>query len=386
MARTKKKGWSYSTGERGRNRVRVFEHDSGMLMLEFRDEGKRTRISLGHRDRDRAKREADEAAAGLAKTELRPTEAEPREVTLQELFDIYGREVSPTKGERSQRYDRVASTMFVRYLGADRAVTTLSLREWDRFIKDRRAGRIGPGEAPWQRVGDRTIERDLRFLMAVFNWATMAGDGRAGVLLDRNPFKGYKAPKEKNPRRVSISNDEYRAMLSVSQRIDWRFHVALRLAHETGHRIGAIRQLRWADIDLENGMIRWRAETEKTGYEHATPMTREARDALESARSRNPGIGEAPVLPAPQDASQPVSKDLARDWWSRAERLAGLDPKRGRGWHSLRRKFASDFKQVPLKTLCQLGGWKTHATVLMCYQQVDEGELREALGSRRTGT
>jgi len=386
MARTRKKGWSYSTGERGRNRVRVFEHDSGTLMLEFRDEGRRTRISLGHRDRDRAKRAADEAAAKLTTADLRPEEAERQEVTLQTLFDIYGREVTPTKGERSQRYDRVASKMFVRYLGADRVVATLSLREWDRFIKDRRAGRIGPGEAPWQPVRDRTVERDLRFLMAVFNWATMAGDGRAGVLLERNPFKGYKAPKEKNPRRVSISNDEYRAMLSVSERIDWRFHVALRLAHETGHRIGAVRQLRWADIDLENDMIRWRGETEKTGYEHVTPMTREARDALEWARSKNPGIGEAPVLPAPQDASQPVSKDLTRDWWSRAERRAGLDAKRGRGWHSLRRKFASDFKQVPLKTLCQLGGWKTHATVLMCYQQVDEGELREALGSRRTGT
>ena len=70
MARTKKKGWSYSTGERGRNRVRVFEHDSGTLMLEFRDEGRRTRISLGHRDRDRAKRAADEAAAKLTTTEL----------------------------------------------------------------------------------------------------------------------------------------------------------------------------------------------------------------------------------------------------------------------------------------------------------------------------
>lgn len=386
MARTKKKGWSYSTGERGRNRVRVFEHDSGTLMLEFRDEGKRTRISLGHRDRDRAKRAADEAAAKLTTAELRPKEAEPQELTLQKLFDIYGREVTPTKGERSQKYDRVASKMFVRYLGADRVVTTLSLREWDRFIKDRRAGRIGPGEAPWQLVSDRTIERDLRFLMAVFNWATMAGDGRAGVLLERNPFKGYRAPKEKNPRRVSMSNDEYVAMLSISQGIDWRFHVALVLAHETGHRIGAVRQLRWSDIDFEQGWIRWRAETEKTGHEHVTPMTPEARDALEWARSRNPGIGEAPILPAPKDASQAVSRYLARDWWGKAEALAGLEPKKGRGWHSLRRKFASDLKQVPPKTLCELGGWKTYQTVLMCYQQVDEREMRQALQDRKTGT
>ncbi len=70
MARTKKKKrWSYSTGERGRNRVRAFQHASGILMLEFSDLGSRTRISLGHRDRERAKRKADEAATKLGKAE-----------------------------------------------------------------------------------------------------------------------------------------------------------------------------------------------------------------------------------------------------------------------------------------------------------------------------
>ena len=67
MARTKR--WSYSTGERGRNKVRAFEHGSGVLMWEFSDGGKRTRISLGHRDPERAKQEADEASAKLGKAE-----------------------------------------------------------------------------------------------------------------------------------------------------------------------------------------------------------------------------------------------------------------------------------------------------------------------------
>lgn len=66
MGRTNTKRWSHSTGERGRNRVRVFEHSSGILMLETRIGGKRERSSLGHRDKDRAKREADLAAAKLA--------------------------------------------------------------------------------------------------------------------------------------------------------------------------------------------------------------------------------------------------------------------------------------------------------------------------------
>ncbi len=31
---------------------------------------------------------------------------------------------------------------------------------------------------------------------------------------------------------------------------------------------------------------------------------------------------------------------------------------------------------VPLKVLCQLGGWKTAQTVLQCYQRADEDQLR----------
>ena len=78
-----------------------------------------------------------------------------------------------------------------------------------------------------------------------------------------------------------------------------------------------------------------------------------------------------------------VSRSLVRDWWNRAEVLAGLEPKRGRGWHSLRRKFASDLMDQPLKVLCELGGWKTAQTVLQCYQRADEDQLRKALDDRR---
>jgi integrase len=132
----------------------------------------------------------------------------------------------------------------------------------------------------------------LMFIMAVFNWATMADDGRGGVLLERNPFKGYSLPKEKNPLRVVLEEKEYRELLRVSGEVDWRFRVALILAHETGHRIGAIRKLQWSDIDLERVLIRWRAKNEKTGYEHYTPVTEPVQKALDYARAENPGIGK----------------------------------------------------------------------------------------------
>ena len=232
-------------------------------------------------------------------------------------------------------------------------------------------------------VGNRTIEWDLTFLMTVLNWAARSRDEHGRLLLDSNPLKGLRKPKEKNPNRVVLTEDEYQALLGVSRQVGWRFHVALVLAHETGHRIGAIRELRWDDIDIEGREVRWRAEHEKTGYEHVTPLTAEAVAALEEARSRSEGTTSGPVLPSPRDATLCMSRVAAHKWWKKAETLAGLEPRRGRGWHSLRRKFASDLMDLPLKVLCELGGWKKAQTVLRCYQQPDAVQLRKALDNRR---
>ena len=270
--------------------------------------------------------------------------------------------------------------MFLRFLGRNRDPATLSRRDWDRFIRARRAGRTGPSGNP---VSDRTVEYDLKFLIAVLNWAAKSRDGRGRLLLDRNPLRGLRTPTEKNPTRVVLAEDEYRALLKVSRRVDWRFRVALVLAHETGHRIGAIRHLRWSDIDLDAGAIQWRAEHEKTGYRHRTPVTERALAALEEAARRRPGSGDGPLLPTPADRSRCLSRSQSYAWWNRAQELARLEPKPGRSWHSLRRKFASDLMDQPLKVLCELGGWKDAKTVLNCYQRPDEGQLRRALEARR---
>ena len=209
----------------------------------------------------RAKRQADEFAAGFVGPDLNgKAEAEPEPLTLGKLFEIYGEEVTPTKGRCSRAHDRAAKRMFLRFFGRNRDPATLSQRDWDRFIRERRAGRIGPSGKP---VSDRMVEHDLKFLIAVLNWAGRSRDDQGRLLLERNPLRGLKRPTEKNPTRVVLTEGEYRALLGVSGRIGWRFHVALVLAHETGHRIGAIRQLRWSDIDFEGREVRWRANTRR---------------------------------------------------------------------------------------------------------------------------
>jgi integrase len=374
MTRTKK-GWSYSTGERGRNRVRVFEHpDTGRIFLEFSEEGARKRIALGHRDRDAAKGKADEVALALRKPE-RFVEA----ASLCALFDNYLREVTPLKGGSTQAHDRRAAQLFLHYLGPHRKASTLTRRDQDGFVRWRRQGgdtRKGK-KSRGRVVRSRVIVYDLKLLHAVLNWAVAAG------FIDRNSLKGVPWPKEEAPRRPVLIDAQFRAMVRASREVHPICELALVLAHETGHRIGAIRLLKWADVDLQRGTIRWRGENDKIGFEHETLLTSAAVDALERARRERLSIGDTWLFPAPEDPAEPCSRHLLRDWWQRLEELAKVPHQPGLGWHALRRKFATELKHVPLKDLCYLGGWKDPQTVLKCYQRPDETTMRDALASRR---
>ena len=98
------------------------------------------------------------------------------------------------------------------------------------------------------------------------------------------------------------------------------------VAHETGHRIGAIRQLRWSDIDMEGGVVRWRAEHEKSGYEHRTPVTAEALAVFQEARKRNPETGDTVVLPSPKYPSRCVGSALACVWVEESREPCGTRP------------------------------------------------------------
>ena len=84
MARTRRSRRSYGAGEWGRNRVRVFpDPKTGLFQVEWRENGRRRTRSLGHRNWTRAKKQADEFAAGFANPDLNgKAEAEPEPLTL----------------------------------------------------------------------------------------------------------------------------------------------------------------------------------------------------------------------------------------------------------------------------------------------------------------
>ena len=138
--------------------MRVFpDAKTGLCQIEWRENGRRLTRSLKHRDWARAKRQADKLAAGFASpAPQEEREPEPEPLTLGTLFEIYGEEVTPTKAESSQKYDRATMRMFLTFFGGHRRPDTLSQRDWDRFIRARRSGKAGRSGRP---VGNRTIQR-----------------------------------------------------------------------------------------------------------------------------------------------------------------------------------------------------------------------------------
>jgi hypothetical protein len=173
------RGWSWTTGEKGKNRVRVYDRGSRGIFLDVfvRDPltgtTARKRISLGRVDRDTAKRKAEELATNLRRT----GRIEAAALTIGQLFDSYEAHVTPTKGVSAKKHDRRALEMMRRYFGVHRPVASLDRRDWDGFIRDRRAGRIRPAGVEQPRpVRSRAIEQDLRLLLAALNWAGAVRD------------------------------------------------------------------------------------------------------------------------------------------------------------------------------------------------------------------
>ena len=153
---SRRRVWSYKAGEKGRNRVRVFAwpEQGESLWIDYRDGGRRIQKPLGHADKDRAKREADDVASRWG----HDTRVRPAVLTLRTLFDIYEREVTPQKNSASARgHDRRILPLLLKAFGADRRPETLNVRDWHSYISAaavRGARATGATRQGWQDCPD----------------------------------------------------------------------------------------------------------------------------------------------------------------------------------------------------------------------------------------
>lgn len=412
MARTAS-GWSYNAGEKGKNWVRAYEDNrSRTLFVEWREPvldpatgepvldprtGKprvrRARLSLS-KFGITTRREAREKAKAMAESfaELEEPGEEPDAgpeqppPSIERLLDLYIKEVTPTKGASKQDHDRRAARIFREFFTGrgdprrrlDRRAESLDATDWREFITERREGRI-PG---FGRVRDRVIEYDLKFLIAVLAWGVGA-EPDAAHHIAKNPWsrerrKAQKMvmPREKNPRRPSMTPELHEALLDHSP--NWRFEGVMEICRETMHRGNSVRQLRWEDIDLRARTVRWRGEFDKNGLEIVAPLTGRAVEVLE----RLPRVPDSPwVFPAEEDPAEPVTRHTLGTWLRRAKERAGVQVER-LGYHGQKRAGVrrKEFRELPNPVREKLTGTSAK-TLDSVYDDVSVEEMRDALAA-----
>ncbi|MGI9038091.1 MAG: tyrosine-type recombinase/integrase [Gemmatimonadota bacterium] len=396
MPRRKRKNWSKSFGPYG-SRIRIFEDpNSGILYAETRDptlaSGYRSR-SLRHRDRARAERWATQQLAKLQRHERILLDRVP---VLRLVAGLYLRYQSPKKCATEQKADARRAELWTRYLGADRDLSRITRHEWDSFIELRAAGAIDARgrqieEGSRRPVRNGSVKADLVFLRTMIHWAMKWQDRSGRYLMREDPTRGFDVPRNLNPRRPVATLDRYERVLAVADQIEMEVSWAetrvsqrsylrevLVLAHHTGRRISAILALRYEDLRLDrkpHAAIRWPADTDKMNRESLVPVSPEVLAALESILRERPGIGAAPIFPAPKDPSRPVSTMVASTWLLTAEKLAGVEKHYGSLWHAYRRGWATARKHLPDVDVAAAGGWADTVTLKAVYQQADESTM-----------
>ena len=157
--------------------------------------------------------------------------------------------------------------------------------------------------------------------------------------------------------------------------MDWRLPAALVLAESTGQRVGAILKLQQDDIDLSRlpyGWVEFRAEVQKTEYEHLMALPEYARPIL-LEHLQCLGSPSVPLLfPGERKRDKPVRVSVLSKKLRSAYLRAGLTPPEGSLWHAWRRKWATERKAMPRVDVAKAGGWRDVATLERCYQQADE--------------
>lgn len=376
--------WTKSFGTQRGSRVRIYERaPRGMLYVSVWHPGQgERRLSLGHRNKARAVREAKELLK-LRGPALPSGEPVPP-LTLGALFDRYTREAlyhpdGSLKTETYLRHVALTGTYFAKFFGKDQAVSDLTPDRIHEYVIWRREG--GVAKTP---VGANTIQRDLGMFKAALNWACQKYEG-GRPLLQGHVLEKFRIPTEKDPKRPVIDESSIRALLATAQDVHPFLRTMIVLAWRTGRRLSSILHLKWEDVDFEKGTICWRAEHDKIRQTWVVPMHKEVRAELMQFRKKHPGIGSSLLFPHPQrrrHRNGPVTRHLAAWWLKEAFRRGKIEKPQGSLWHMFRRVWATERKDLPLKDVAAVGGWRDTSTLLR-YQQPDARTMRAVVEFER---
>lgn len=307
-------------------------------------------------------------------------------VTIGRLFSLYRSEgLRDVKPQHRAAVDRDLEAV-ERFIGRGLNVEHLGPREWNALARERTTGKIdGRGnpvpEEERRPVGPRVVAHMLSTLRYACSFGTKYRTTNAGFLLQHDPTRGLKVPRAGSPARPVSTTDEYNAMLAVAHRVHPYMVDLLTIAAETGRRIDAILHLQAADWKPDVGQfgaLHWRAEYDKLNHESVVVVSEAVRAAITGILRDRPTLGATWLFPA-QKTDGTVDKTLTSRWWRKTEKLAEIEHVRGKGWHSLRRRWATLRKGHALQDVAAAGGWTSTQVLRDLYTQAEAERVEAAV-------
>ena len=234
------------------------------------------------------------------------------DISLFDLLQRYGLEVSSKlKGSEKELYKL---NLYARHSIAQNRLSNLTPLHFE-HLRDERLRQVSSG----------TVHADFMLLRRVFKTAL----GKWGYGLPSNPIEQVQIPSPHKPRKRRLIGNEMERLLTAAffQR---NIYIApiIEFAIETGMRRSEILNLRWIDVDLDNGFA-FLFDT-KNGEDRRLPLTKTARDVL----SR---------LPRQDERVFPISANCTRLAWERTRNKAGITDLR---FHDLRHEATSRFFEM----------------------------------------
>lgn len=214
------------------------------------------------------------------------------------------------------------------------------------------------------------VNRELAVLKSLFNrmleWGQYEGS---------NPVEGIEFLKEPQMRLRYLEPEEESALLAAAGEplrsvILVGIHAGLRIQAE------AI-ALRWQDVDLKRGFLTVQAAYAKNGTCRSVPLNSVLREAL--ANLKKTATGEQVFMARGGKPLRSI-RDALETACSKAK-LVDVTP------HTFRHTFASRLAMagVDLRTIQELGGWKTLALVQR-YSHLSQGHRAEAVERIASGS
>lgn len=323
--------WRYSVGRKGVSRVTVFERpDATSIYVEWWDDEGRHKAALksvvGQPVTERE--QAVEIAHKMSAAQERRRNQEAAELlglpttrTLDELLRALhmdrGSDWSDQYAKDQERY----RAFWLEKLGKIR-LTRVSAGMVERIVREENERRVkAEDERPWS---PRTQGAVMRYLVDAFAFA----QNKLKWIEDRHNLSAVTIPKPKSRSRA-YSLEEAAKLLPALEAVDWRAGWIGHVAFLTGRRLTAIRKLPeregWVTLHPEHAVLHFPGDTDKarnTG--EAVVMGR----ALALTRRATEGW-TTPTM------------DECQDWIKAAEVAAEVPHRAYRGWHGLKRLYAT---------------------------------------------